>query len=389
MGVKGNGDMQKLFDEQVELYQNNWEQETNFVVMPNTIRARSYLDIITKDIPVEAIVDNNETMRGTEYLGIPIFHSNDYLHTGNKKKILVSSHYAEIADQLNQLGYEENVDYMDMHSFVSLWYWQKRKEIHLLDVHMAITTYCSLNCKNCNMFMSHYKKEQRKHIGFQEFQDNFDSMFQVVNYCYKVTILGGEPLLNGSLPEMLLWLHGKYHEKIGEIMVVTNGTVLPSTELLNIAKRTQTVFSVSDYSVGADSCSMNVQKTVDRLQQHNIRYRWNREMNWKSFYFPREEQQVKFHTVREHMLCCNPVFRGLNDKKFYYCHIAWSAVEAGLLEENRADYVVLEQIKTDADRKRFLACDLGFVENGHISLCRYCGGCGSDNKSVVRAGEQD
>ena len=365
-----------------------WEDQETFIVMPNSIRARTYLSKITKDIKIEAILDNDKSQDNTVFKSIPIQFAPEFLACNEKKKILISSRYTEIAEQLIKAGYQEYIDFIDMHFFVSMWYWKKKREIHLLDVHTAVTTYCSLNCKNCNMFINHYRPEQRRYIGLEEFKENFDVLFQKIDYCYKMTILGGEPLLNKELAQMINWLFKKYGKKIGEISVVTNGTILPQENLLDTLRDVNAQVNISDYAINTLPDG-RIEKLEEQLQKKAVSYKRNKEKKWKNFYFPRETQMAQYDSERGHMLCCNPVFRGINDKKFYYCHIVWSAVQAGLIKEESSDYIKLEDIHSQNDREKLLEHDLGFVENGYVSLCKYCGGCGFDNKSVITAGIQE
>lgn len=381
------GKMESL-SELEKIYEQYWQMEDGYIVMPNTIRARTYLEDVTKDINIKVILDNNAEFAGSFYEGIQVEYAPEFLKKNSKGKILVSSHYAEVANQLKQAGYQENVDFIDMHLFVSMWYWKEKQQIRLLDVHTAITTYCSLNCQNCNMFINHYKKEQKRYIELQEFKENFEILFKNVDYCYKVSILGGEPLLHKELPQMLEWLFVKYHERIGEIAITTNGTILPREDLLDILQKTRTTISISDYSKNV-TYGERIDALEGLLGLKGIKYERNREKIWKDFYFPRKKQGVHFSSVREHMLCCNPVFRGLNDKKFYYCHIVWSAEQAGLLKATTSDYVDLEEISDSYGKRKLLEHDLGFVKNGYISLCSYCGGCGYDNQNLIHAGIQE
>lgn len=386
MGIeeKKMNSLQELKD----LYKKYWEEETELFIMPYTIRARAYLQKVHSDISFSGILDNDDKQDGKTFCDVPIIAAKKMLCATEKKKILISAHYREISEQLNALGYQEYIDYIDMHAYISLWYWDKKKEVHLLDVHTAITTHCSLNCANCNMFLNYYKPELRSYISLEAFQENYDALFQVVDYCYKITILGGEPLLNKKLPKMLYWLKEAYGEKIGEIDIVTNGTLIPSKELMEAVKATQAIILVSDYSLNAKYAE-KIEKLERALIEHEISYQINHEMKWKDFYFPRTHQGADFTSFREHMLCCNPVFRGLNDKKFYYCHIIWSAQQAGLWYPQEGDYLELGKLKCFEDKEKILAYDLGFMEKGYVTLCRACGGCGVDNKSIIDAGIQE
>jgi len=384
MGVNG----MESFREMELVFEQYWNEKRCYIVMPFTIRARSYLTKVVKDIEIKVILDNNPELNGTCFKGIPIQYAGDFFEKEEKGKILISSHYSDIAEQLERYGYRENIDFIDMHIFVSLWYWKNKKELHFLDIHTAITTYCTLNCRNCNMFMNYYKNEVRRNISFEEFKDNFDKFFRLADFCYKVSILGGEPFLNKDLPQMIQWLYQTYNEKIGEIVVVSNGTVLPSETVLESLLQAHVKVSVSDYTASI-AYSDRIEKLENVLRQRDIVFERNREMKWKDFYFPERKQGAEYTSVREHMMHCNPVFRGLNDHKFYYCHIVWSAVQAGLLKEEKSDYVSLEEYNDLDSRRKLLEHDLGFVENGYVTMCRYCGGCGSDNESIIDAGVQD
>lgn len=90
------------------------------------------------------------------------------------------------------------------------------------------------------------------------------------------------------------------------------------------------------------------------------------------------------------MLCCAPEFHGLNDGRFYYCHVAWSAEKAGLFSLKDSDYLDLTLIdrcsKTDC-RKIIEHAD-GNIDGGYVSLCAKCMGCGPDNNRYIPVGKQ-
>lgn len=89
------------------------------------------------------------------------------------------------------------------------------------------------------------------------------------------------------------------------------------------------------------------------------------------------------------MLSCAPEFHGLNDGKFYYCHVSWSAEKAGIFKLKGSDFIRLEDIDNNkkACRKIVEYAD-GNMECGYVSLCEKCMGCGMDNNKFVLAGEQ-
>ena len=94
--------------------------------------------------------------------------------------------------------------------------------------------------------------------------------------------------------------------------------------------------------------------------------------------------------VKEHMLKCAPLFHGVNDEKFYFCHISWSAEKAGIFKNAYNDYVELKELDSNKleDRRKLSQFSMGNWEKGYLDLCRFCGGCGEDNLHFVPIGEQ-
>ena len=89
------------------------------------------------------------------------------------------------------------------------------------------------------------------------------------------------------------------------------------------------------------------------------------------------------------MMSCGPIFHGLNDGKYYYCHVAWSADKAKLLSTVPDDYIDLTELEnSDKAKELILEHSSGNLAKGFVKLCKVCGGCGNDNTEFVRAAEQ-
>ena len=89
--------------------------------------------------------------------------------------------------------------------------------------------------------------------------------------------------------------------------------------------------------------------------------------------------------LKEHLTCCRPEWNGLNDGKFYYCNVSWSAEKSGRFVLQPEDYIVLEDINP---RDKEECHRLVELSRGTSSFCRVCGGCGRDNEKYVSAGVQ-
>lgn len=86
---------------------------------------------------------------------------NEVIEIAKIYKIIVMTggkEYRNIAYELEKIGLKENKDFCSIEIFISDWYWEKFHLNCLLEVHTAVTMRCTLQCKNCNMFVPYYKK---------------------------------------------------------------------------------------------------------------------------------------------------------------------------------------------------------------------------------------
>lgn len=376
--------MNNSFKKIADCFDKEWWSVESVFIMPFSVETRMYIDRLKQHLCFKAILDNSK-MEDVTYYGISVIYAPDII-LKKRQKILISSHYSEISEQLKQHGYVEFIDYIDVKVFEALWALNYLNEVHVHQTHVAITTFCSLNCKYCNMWMNHYGIEQRKHYSFDEIKKDFDAFFDKVDFCYNIILLGGEPLLNKELPQIIDWLHTTYGGRFASLQVTTNGTILPSEELLSTLKENNIKVNISDYTACV-SYDDKLNAVINSLSNSGISYRVNKDLFWKNFYFPREEQRAIFDDLREHMINCAPVFRGLNDNKFFFCHLVWSAQNAGIYVPDAGDYLDLND--NSLSKIDIVSFDLGYLKRGAVSLCQLCGGCGKDNNSSVLVGEQE
>ncbi len=363
-----------------------WKNIDSIAVFGLGIWCRLYLSEIREDIKVSIIIDNNPLLQGKKYQGISILSFEEYRKNYQNIKIVISVYYKEILEQLTAAGLKENKDFCEMNLFVSMWYWFQNNKLHLTRVNTAITTKCTLNCRYCNMFMPFYKEPQ--HISAQELCSNFDLLFQLADKIYAVSFLGGEPFLHPQIDEIINSIAGKYRNRITELSFITNGTVRPKKSTLKLIKKYHLLIQISDYTpvVPYKEKFEDLKKELD---YYEIPYRIVNSDSWLDFGFPVHSWDLDDSRAQEHFMDCYPLFRGLNDRKFYFCHICWSAEKAGLFQNMPEDYIELEKMKpSKEDKLRLLEYNLGFLKKGYLELCRKCGGCASKNIASVLPGEQ-
>lgn len=367
----------------------DWKNIKELVIYGFGKVAHDNMDFFRQNFNILYIIDSNKDKCGVKYKEIDVKHVNDVLDDLTNHKIVVMTanrNATLVGSDLEKIGLQKGKNYCSMEQFLTEWFWNYRKKVCLMEVHSTITTRCTLRCKHCNMFMPYYK-EQIDYVA-EDILHDLELLFRHVDYVVSYKLLGGEPLINNELANMIMQISEKYGDKIGNIGIITNGTILPNEELINISKKYDVKFDFSDYTDAVDY-KKKFDEAVKRVSDAGIRYEVNRSLRWCDFGFPEKNKNYDFDEVREHMLSCGPLFHGLNDGKYYYCHVAWSADKAKLLKNVQDDYIDLRTLGNgDEAKEAILEHSKGNMAKGFVKLCKICGGCGNDNTDFVKAAEQ-
>lgn len=366
----------------------DWDGIETIIIFGWGRYGQEIFDILSKDFTIACIIDNDDKKSDAYFEGIPILSLKKAEEKIKEHKIIVTTlekSYNSISCELSNAGLKEFKDYCKLENFVTEWYWRFRKEVTLFEIHTTITTRCTLKCKNCNMFMPYY--ENPEDFSYEQIVKDIDLLFGVVDYVYNFELLGGEPFLHKDLNKILSYIKDNYQNRIGRLGIFTNGTLIPSVETWKLLHKYDVKILISDYT-DAVPYKKKLEEFIECVEQFNIAYRLNKNLVWSDFGFPQKKLDIK--NVKKHMLCCGPVFHGVNDGKLYYCHVAWSAEKSGLFSLCDSDYINLETINKNniIATESMLAYCLGDMQGEYVSLCRFCGGCGSDNKVSIPAGIQ-
>ncbi len=350
---------------------------------------RRVLPKLMETFKIPFIIDNGNA--GQVYHGIKVYNLKDVLPLINGRKIVVLTIeriYVDISAQLKEAGYTEYCDYCIFERFVEEWHYKYEGRCCLPKLDTAITSRCTLNCSHCAMFMPYCK--DRKDCGLKELKENFEQIFQLVDYVFEYTLFGGEPFLHAQLADIIECLGTTYAEKIGQIVVITNGTVLPDQRLLLMLQKYKVILSISDYTA-VNLYVDTLSEFVKRLDEYRIQYYVNSEIEWKDHCFPERSCDYAEEYLPEHMRVCGYTCHSVNEGKLYYCDVAWGARKHAGYQDQEDDYVDLFKIRRDCSveqaKLQILEYCMGNVnERGYMSLCRYCAGMGADNSRTIQAG---
>ncbi len=376
--------MEKL---ELEKWYEEWKDVKEIVLFGNGKTTRYHIPEIKKNFEIQAILDNDKQRTAGKTKDIPVLWFGDYIEELHNTKIVVISAYEEVSEQLLSYGLIENVDFCDIRLFITGWQWFQNRQLHISELHIAVTTCCTLNCHNCNMFMpSHRKNKTFRHIGLERIKHDIDQMFQDIDRVYRIALVGGETMMYPYLGQVLQYLKENYADRYGSAEIYTNGMVLPEEELLEIMKETSAIVTISNYNLTKNHYQEKVRDFIAALEKKEIMYSEKLGGEWFDFAFPHEPLDLTREEAIENMYRCNPGFRGFNDGKFYFCHIVWSAVECGILPDCQDDYVDLHAAHTKED---IVNHQLGVMGGKYVSLCKYCIGCSKVYRKMVPGAIQE
>jgi organic radical activating enzyme len=367
----------------------DWKYISELVVYGFGKVAHDNIDFFKSSFNIAYIVDSDKEKCNCEFKGISVKHVDDVKDDLKNYKIVIMTanrNAALVGEDLEKFGLQSGKDFCSMEQFLTEWFWNYKKKVCLMEVHSTITSRCTLKCKHCNMFMPYYKE----HVDYtaKDILEDLELLFRHVDYIVAYEILGGEPLINGELADMIRQIGDRYGNRIGNIGIITNGTLLPDEQLIEISKKYNVKYDFSDYTDIVDY-KKRFDAAVKIVSDAGLRYSVNRSLRWCDFGFPVNNRMYDFDKVREHMLSCGPIFHGLNDGKYYYCHVSWSADKAKLLKNVSDDYIDLRTLDDDDRAKEaILEHSNGNMAKGFVKLCKICGGCGNDNTEFVKAAEQ-
>ncbi len=138
------------------------------------------------------------------------------------------------------LGFNFFYYYLKIRSFFS----KKDSIIHFV---YETNTQCTLRCKECHSYMPYFTKEAHYMTNFETFKAEIDKLLKSVDLIVSFRLQGGETLLVKDLAKMVEYVCSK--KQILHIQIISNGTIIPSEELIKAMQNPKVLLSLSDYSI--------------------------------------------------------------------------------------------------------------------------------------------
>jgi organic radical activating enzyme len=262
-------------------------------------------------------------------------------------------------------------------NIASIWPYEYLNKVHIFQSDVLVTERCNLNCSHCNMFIPHF--EMPKHRELDTVIKDIDSYFNIVDYVSVFHLVGGEPFLHPQIQDVIQHIISNYIHKIDKFIITTNGSIAPKPSTIELLKSSNVILSVSNYSDKLQKLKTKVEKVIDIYKTNGIKHYVRNEIEWYDFGDLRVKKNLPTDKLIKHFDSCTAPFRGLNDGKFYYCHLNTGAVLTKLFPLDKNDYVEIDKVS----KEDLLKFDLGYTDLGYITFCDNCNGCNTGIKIPV------
>ena len=355
---------------------------------------------------VDAYIDRDTEKQGKEIDGVPVLHTDVLL----KKK--VDDHLILIAVKsednmrkmeimLQLIGYIKGIDFFHVKDFIPseqstidykdnfvfrVYCAYAHNKIWLDSTAIFPSTLCTLKCKNCLAFTPYIKQHRIKTL--EEEKQEVDVFFKWVSYVRWFQISGGEPQMWPHLCELVDYVGSRYRDRIGNrFEIVTNGTIIPSEDLILLMKKYKMDMVVDDYGDNYGKCKNYSKDIISKLKDNCVEYICQKSDWWFDLGFFYTEN-TNIDLIQYFNDCAIP-FNANEYGRMYLCSYANFAIKAGLIEDDDNEHFDLNVDMTSENIKKLNEFLLGYSKKGYSKLCERCMGWGETiNKSKIPAAIQ-
>lgn len=240
-------------------------------------------------------------------------------------------------------------------------------------IELVITTKCTLRCESCANLM--YKYSKSYNVDLETIKKSINKLLECCDEIKVFRILGGEPFCNNDLKYILNELKSP---KIKEIIIVTNGTLIPrDSELIKIIRENKIIIEISDYN----SLSSKKQELINLCNENNITcYCGNFVRLWQDY----GDLKNYKNNIKKQFFYCNINCKSILNGNLYYCPRQAHGTDLKIIEKNNTEYIELTKNSKKENKKQLKKY---IFRNNPISACNYCK-YATENSKIIQVAKQ-
>lgn len=371
-----------------------YSKTPQFYVFGAGIKGREISKILQKYDCFAGYIDNSIEKQRQEYDNYKVYSLKEFLHRRDGVIVVsVSQKNTPVIDeQLTSFDLEEGKDYFLHDEFcdvifpvISVYFYNKTF-VSLAQI--TLTERCTLKCRKCAHGCYAVNNKTARDMTLEQVYRSADSFFSKVDFIKEFVLIGGEPLLYRELAKVIPYIGEKYRERIGVYSITTNGTLIPSEEILNACQKYNVLFRISNYAGQLPWLKEKYERLTEVLDRNGIPYALGKEeWEWMDYGFDYLERKgTKDELIKVFDSCRTPC-REIRENRFYYCVMARSVSENLGYGLGKDDYLDLDKLTGEDSKKELLEFTLGYSEKGYLDMCDRCNGAEA-KKYPIPAAEQ-
>lgn len=266
----------------------------------------------------------------------------------------------------------------------SLW-WELRKcktfvttiSGRIESIVVSVGQACNFECRDCGNFAP-YSPEKYKRYSIDSIINSLEIIFNNVKSVGCIQIQGGEPFLYTELDKLIEYLGSKKTASGGvlhDILIATNGSIMPSESLLRVMRENDVYVRISDYNIVHDK-AFQLKKKCEKMGIRCSYYKFVGDIGkWNLLggieVTPEDNDKVVANRFKK----CN--FHGcltLERGELSYCSRATNSHVIQHFKRKKGDYLKVR------DTREFGKLLRRYIIHAHaMEACRYCNGTDSDH----------
>jgi organic radical activating enzyme len=278
----------------------------------------------------------------------------------NANEIIQKTDIPAIINTSKQYPYSYSA--LDLENALNAYFFEQNpnSELAILPkAEVVVTQKSTLRCRDCAALMPYYKEP--KSIDIKIIIECLDNFFEIASV-KELSILGGEPFLYKDL-NLVFEQVQKHRQQCGDVIVITNGTILPKSEIIEAMKKANVMVEISDYGY----LNKKESSIFEELEKNKVRCR-KRSMEWFKMQtfaeklWSNNEMKDIFSNCQQY---CHQIMNG----KLFYCSFACHAQEMGAIP--KSDENSLNLLSQNLNVQSLL----GYCKRKDpLPACRFCTG---------------
>ncbi|MCI5873706.1 MAG: D-alanyl-lipoteichoic acid biosynthesis protein DltD [Clostridiales bacterium] len=249
----------------------------------------------------------------------------------------------------------------------------KRQKMVIPHLGILVTSYCNLNCRRCADLIP---KRRNVHYRLEDVKQDMEKVLAAVSYIEEVLVIGGETLLYPWLEEVLDFCGNQ--EKVGKLIITTNGSISPTEEVLECLKREEVLVRVSGYP---EYVVPNRREIIERYITSGVRIENLENMQWADIGEPYKRKRPVSELKKVFRTCSmRDCVAMQHEGKIFYCSRSASAYETEIYPfPLEAEFIDVRKEKKLSQKIR------EFYALPYISTCDYCDGisCATEQTALA------